>query len=108
MKPTNFQKQTSRYEAKVMSAHVIKKQNGKCDICRSFLPWILELHHVIPVAKGGIGLDSNIVALCPNCHAIVEKCKTKTINDPRFHDWIRDTYGDDAYKKIEGFWTEKL
>lgn len=59
--------------------------------------YIAEAHHVVSVEKGGDGWEDNLLFLCPNCHAIVEKMKTSAIEDPRFHDWIRATWGEDFY-----------
>jgi hypothetical protein len=36
--------------------------------CRSILT--LDIHHLIPVADGGEDSPDNLLALCPNCHAL--------------------------------------
>lgn len=56
---------------------------GRCRLCDSRAPFqdnlghpFLEVHHVIPLSKGGSDTIDNVVALCPNCHRkvhIVEK-----------------------------------
>jgi hypothetical protein len=49
---------------------------GKCQDCGQFAPFInkatkepfLEVHHIVPLSKGGEDNMDNVVALCPNCH----------------------------------------
>lgn len=31
---------------------------------------VMHMHHVIPVADGGNNVHTNLVVICPNCHAI--------------------------------------
>jgi hypothetical protein len=36
--------------------------------CRTIL--VIDLHHLVPVARGGGNTAGNLLALCPNCHAL--------------------------------------
>jgi hypothetical protein len=36
--------------------------------CRAILT--IEIHHIVEVAKGGWSTRDNLLALCPNCHAL--------------------------------------
>lgn len=57
-------------------AEVRHRANGKCEYCKSVAPFFrskdstpyLEVHHVIPLAEGGLDIVDNAIALCPNCH----------------------------------------
>jgi 5-methylcytosine-specific restriction endonuclease McrA len=57
-------------------AEVLERANGVCERCGSPAPFAkisggapyLEVHHKIPLAKGGHDTVSNAEALCPNCH----------------------------------------
>ena len=57
-------------------AEVLCRANGQCDQCSSPAPFTkhtdhtpyLEVHHRIPLAKGGDDTVENAIALCPNCH----------------------------------------
>jgi hypothetical protein len=50
--------------------------NGICQDCNEPAPFInkltdqpfLEIHHIIPLAKGGSDAPENTIAICPNCH----------------------------------------
>jgi hypothetical protein len=55
---------------------VLKRAKGICEKCRKKAPFIrrsnrspyLEVHHTLPLCKGGKDKVENAVALCPNCH----------------------------------------
>jgi len=57
-------------------AEVLFNANGKCMLCKNAAPFIrtsdnspfLEVHHIIPLAEGGLDTIENAIALCPNCH----------------------------------------
>jgi 5-methylcytosine-specific restriction protein A len=51
------------------------KAKQKCDLCGKS-PIIPEIHHVVPVTKGGTNTADNLLALCHECHANADK-KTK-------------------------------
>ena len=40
-------------------------------VCRT--PLTLEIHHIVPISKKGGDSEDNLVALCPNCHALYHK-----------------------------------
>jgi hypothetical protein len=56
-------------------AFALKRANGKCELCNR-IPFkrvsdgtvYLEVHHILPLAQGGLDLIENVVALCPECH----------------------------------------
>ena len=43
---------------------------------------ILEVDHVIPLSRGGADHPSNMIALCPNCHAVKTRGSTRTELEP--------------------------
>jgi len=90
----------NRNWAKYSRPYVLQRARGQCELCGFFAPYILESHHVKPHSKGGVGSMSNLVALCPNCHAVIEKLQSSMIENPHFHDWIRDQYGELGYEKF--------
>lgn len=57
-------------------AEVLYRAAGTCESCNSKAPFsrrstgepYLEVHHVVPLAKGGDDTVSNAIAVCPNCH----------------------------------------
>ena len=56
-------------------ANVVARAAGICDLCQGPAPFergdgtpFLEVHHITPLAMGGLDHEDNAVALCPNCH----------------------------------------
>lgn len=54
---------------------VLHMAQGKCAACRKDGPFrrpdgeiFLEVHHIVPLSKGGQDTVANTEALCPNCH----------------------------------------
>jgi 5-methylcytosine-specific restriction protein A len=51
-------------------------EQGVCEECKNAAPFFkkadgfpyLEVHHRVPLAKGGDDTVENGIALCPNCH----------------------------------------
>lgn len=39
-----------------------------CECCGDTTKEILQVHHIIPVKKGGTNDANNLIVLCPNCH----------------------------------------
>ncbi|MEU8791550.1 HNH endonuclease signature motif containing protein [Streptomyces sp. NPDC048643] len=55
---------------------VRKAVGAHCAVCHGwFLPSQLDIDHVLPLAKGGEDVESNVQPLCKTCH------KTKTAID---------------------------
>lgn len=55
--------------------YTLRRANGICELCKTPAPFkkkngdpYLEIHHIIPLAKGGPDVIDNTVGLCPNCH----------------------------------------
>jgi len=58
---------------------VIHRADGTCELCGKKAPFIskkgtpyLEIHHIKPLSDGGEETADNVIALCPNCHRMVE------------------------------------
>lgn len=57
-------------------AEVLERSNGVCENCGADAPFLrlsngqpyLEVHHKVPLSKGGDDSVENALALCPNCH----------------------------------------
>jgi len=72
------QRQTRQYQIKVERAKmtdslrydILKRDNFRCQICGSTAQDGVKLHvdHIIPVAKGGQTIPSNLRTLCDRCN----------------------------------------
>lgn len=47
---------------------VYERDNGCCILCGKPVYESLANAHIIPRSKGGLGIEENIVTLCPECH----------------------------------------
>jgi 5-methylcytosine-specific restriction endonuclease McrA len=97
----------SRNNAKFFRETVIDRADGKCEVCGLFCVYIGEIHHVVSVKGGGSGYPENLIYLCPNCHAIVEKLKALRSTDwfldnPRVRSWVIKNYGEESADKLYG------
>jgi predicted HNH restriction endonuclease len=72
VEPSREQKLRARREAAVHRSENLSK-GDTCVICGFDIYQVLRLHHVYPVANGWDSHPSNMVLLCPNCHAIVHR-----------------------------------
>jgi len=52
-------------------ARIYELYGGKCAVCG--FDEIVEVHHIIPRALGGKDYPENLVLLCPNHHALVDR-----------------------------------
>jgi hypothetical protein len=43
-------------------------QDGECAICREPLPFRFHVDHIVPVARGGSSLITNLQGICETCH----------------------------------------
>lgn len=52
---------------------VLTESGYRCAVptCRNILA--IDLHHIVEVSEGGENSLSNLVALCPNCHALFHR-----------------------------------
>lgn len=64
------------YRSPYVVEYVKRKARGVCQDCKQLAPFnikgsaepYLEIHHIVPLSKGGEDSIDNTIALCPNCH----------------------------------------
>lgn len=52
----------------LLKKKVAAGQQWKCGHCKATLDETYEVDHILALYKGGSNDESNLVALCPNCH----------------------------------------
>ena len=56
---------------------LIAARGGACELCGASGPgWVLEVHHLIPVLRGGHDGEDNLQVLCHVCHHRLQPCAT--------------------------------
>lgn len=48
--------------------HMMNAQKNMCAYCRVNISKLFEVDHIIPIARGGSNLASNLQLLCPDCN----------------------------------------
>ena len=71
---------------------IAANQNWKCKICRHILPVRYHIDHIKEFSQRGSDRDSNLQALCPNCHAE----KTETDRHKKRQRKIRDSENENS------------
>ena len=54
------------------------RDNWACIICG--MPGIPNAHYIPKGGKGGLGIEQNIVTLCPECHSLYDNGYDKDVN----------------------------
>lgn len=75
--PERYQSTSTAYRRNPdVIAEVLIRASGHCEACHQPAPFVratdstpyLEVHHAVPLSKGGSDTVANAVGLCPNCH----------------------------------------
>lgn len=53
----------------LMKKKVAASQQWRCGTCKDTLDETFQVDHILALFNGGSNDESNLVALCPNCHA---------------------------------------
>lgn len=64
---------TRRALSAKVTIQVLTEAGYRCAVptCRAILA--IDIHHIIPVSEGGPNHLSNLLALCPTCHALLHR-----------------------------------
>lgn len=68
----------SRLEMQRMRNYMLRNEVNACELCGFGFTNILQVHHKIPLSKGGTNHPLNLIVLCPNCHALVHETARRT------------------------------
>ena len=86
---------TGRSTSTAVYTYAIQRSKGICEGCGDEAPFTtkngkpyLEVHHLMPISKGGSDHPENVAAVCPNCHRRTEKSQDS------------DEFNDTIIKKI--------
>ena len=60
-----------------LKKRIAYRQHYVCNICHILLPPTYEVDHVLALFLGGTNSETNLQALCPNCHR--EKTQTESL-----------------------------
>ena len=79
--------------SKRTSSKVMKRLETGCFNC-GWDRGTCDIHHIVPVSKGGTDLNSNLTYICPNCHRLAHEGKLTTFTsvDDKIGEAWRDHY----------------
>lgn len=84
-----------------VSDEVMVKCSRHCCLCGEYKGLFLQLHHIVPVAKGGDNSADNCIPLCPNCHAQVENYNPKHALVRKYTSTELKAHRDKCYAKYD-------
>lgn len=83
-KKTNIQTKTKRI--------VFDRDNGCCILCGDPVYEGLANAHIVPRSKGGLGIEQNIVTLCPECHRAFDQSVKRKEIESQIIEYITSIY----------------
>jgi hypothetical protein len=105
---------TSTAGSAELRARIRNQAGNRCGYCQShqdYLPWTLEIEHIIPLAKGGSDAEDNLWMACHTCN-LHKGVKTRAhdpltgrgiqLFNPRRQQWSRHFYWSEDGTQIIG------
>ena len=80
IKHNNYMKQRRKYDngthrrgvEPMLRSLILNRDNHMCRVCDSSCT-NLQVHHIVPVSKGGDDKITNLITLCNTCHTIIHQ-----------------------------------
>jgi len=66
--PSTVKPKSNRQVTQLLKKKVAANQAWKCGHCHSILDASFEVDHIVALFNGGSNTESNLIALCRNCH----------------------------------------
>ena len=66
--PNTYKRYSNRWR-RIRQPYI--KEHPVCELCerKNILKTVEEVHHIIPLSKGGTHNDENLMSLCKSCHS---------------------------------------
>lgn len=72
---------------------VWNRDNQSCIICGIYVPKTCANAHYIKRSQGGLGIEQNIVTLCPYCHYEEDFGKDTKLYEEKIESYLKSKYG---------------
>lgn len=72
---------------------VWNRDNQSCIICRKYVPKTYANAHYIKRSQGGLGIEQNIVTLCPYCHYEEDFGQNTKLYEQQIESYLKGKYG---------------
>lgn len=77
---------------------------GCCVICAFDYKPSLQIHHIVPVSKGGNNDIENLTLLCPNCHSLIHSIMSdsayRIMSADEIDLWVNKTFSSIGKDKV--------
>lgn len=71
---------------------VALRDNGRCVNCGSI--YGIPNAHFVPRSHGGLGIEQNILTLCPTCHHLFDNSDQRQVLKEKFREYLSGCYAD--------------
>lgn len=78
---------------------VWNRDKQKCIYCGKFVPKTCANAHFIKRSQGGLGIEENVVTLCPECHFEEDHGKNTKVYEEYIENYLKGIYGADWSKE---------
>ena len=68
------------------------RDEGYCVHCGKWVPPFYACAHFIPRARGGLGIEQNILTLCPECHRRYDQGICRKEYEAEFEEYLKSKY----------------
>lgn len=72
---------------------VWNRDNQSCIICGKYVPKTCANAHYIKRSQGGLGIEQNIVTLCPYCHYEEDFGQNTKLYEQQIESYLKSKYG---------------
>lgn len=72
---------------------VWNRDNHRCIVCNRYVPMTYANAHFIKRSQGGLGIEENIVTLCPECHFEEDLGKDTKLYEYKIESYLKSKYG---------------
>ena len=93
-------KRTKATEISIKTKKIVwERDNHKCIYCGKYVPVNYANAHFIKRSAGGLGIEENIVTLCPECHYEEDLGQNTKVYESYIENYLKDIYGDNWNKE---------
>lgn len=72
---------------------VWNRDNQSCIICGTYVSKTCANAHYIKRSQGGLGIEQNIVTLCPHCHYEEDFGQNTKLYEQKIENYLKGKYG---------------
>ena len=75
-------------QANKLKPVLVDEVNERCEVCGYNEKSILQIHHILPIHKGGDNARKNLIIVCPNCHKTLHSLYRTVSNKKKSYNFV--------------------